>query len=56
MTVPVTEQDLREAMRDRRTWQPGHPERQAWSDWVTTGWQGLYPADGAARPMVWVRP
>lgn len=56
MTVPVTEQDLREAMRDRRYWQPGHPERQAWSDWVTTGWQGLYPADGAARPMVWVRP
>lgn len=56
MTVPVTEQDLREAMRDRRYWQPGHPERQASSDWVTTGWQGLYPADGAARPMVWVRP
>ncbi len=56
MTVPVTEQDLREAMRDRCYWQPGHPERQAWSDWVTTGWQGLYPADGAARPMVWVRP
>ena len=28
-------------MRDPRYWQPGHPERQAFSDWVTEGWQVL---------------
>ena len=40
-TVPITEADLKRAMRDPRYWQSGHPEREDWSAWVTEGWQGL---------------
>jgi hypothetical protein len=54
-TVRVTEQDLRGAMRDERYWRSGHPERAAFVGWVTDGFRGLYPADGAARGAVWVR-
>jgi len=54
-TVRVTEQDLRGAMRDERYWRSGHPERAAFAGWVTDGFHGLYPSDGAARSAVWVR-
>ena len=54
-TVRVTEQDLRGAMRDERYWRSGHPERAAFVGWVTDGFRGLYPSDGAARVAVWVR-
>jgi pimeloyl-ACP methyl ester carboxylesterase len=37
----VTEGDLRAAMRDPRYWQPGHPEREAWNDWVSEGFRAL---------------
>lgn len=30
----LTEADLRTAMRDRRYWQSGHPERAAYGAWV----------------------
>lgn len=39
--VPITEASLRAAMRDKRYWQTGHPERDAYSDWVTGGWSAL---------------
>jgi hypothetical protein len=54
-TVRVTEQDLRGAMRDERYWRSGHPERTPFVGWVTDGFRGLYPSDGAARVAVWVR-
>jgi hypothetical protein len=48
-TIRVTETDLRAAMRDRRYWQPGHPERAAFGDWVTEGWQRLHGPDAATE-------
>lgn len=53
--VKITEQDLRSAMRDPRYWRSGQPEREAFSGWVTRGWQGLYPRDSDARSAVWVQ-
>lgn len=44
-TVRITEADLRQAMRDRRYWQAGHPERHAYVNWVTEGWQALGDAE-----------
>lgn len=38
---PLTEKGLRSAMRDRRYWQSGHPEREAYVAWVTRGWRAL---------------
>jgi len=32
--LPITEADLRQAMRDPRYWQAGHPERAAFNAWV----------------------
>jgi hypothetical protein len=55
-TISVTEQDLRGAMGEERYWRPGHPERAAFTAWVSGGFRGLYPADGPARGAVWVRP
>lgn len=54
-TIRVTEENLRAAMRDERYWRSGHPERQAFVEWVTSGYRGLYPQDGATRISVWVR-
>jgi hypothetical protein len=51
-TVRVTEQDLRGAMRDERYWRSGHPERTPFVGWVTDGFRGVYPSDGAARVAV----
>jgi hypothetical protein len=42
-TLPINEAALREAMRDRRYWQPGHPERERYGAWVT----GAAPDQGA---------
>lgn len=44
-------------MRDPRYWTSGHPERRAYTDWVTEGWQRLASsphrtADGAATVFV----
>jgi hypothetical protein len=52
----LTEADLRAAMRDRRYWLAGHPERAAYGAWVGEGWRALYPDGGQARMSVWVRP
>lgn len=55
MPVRITEADLRKAMRDARYWQAGHPERAAFSTWVTDGYRALHPSDAAPRASVWVR-
>ena len=39
--MPLTETGLRSAMRDRRYWQSGHPEREAYVGWVSRGWRAL---------------
>lgn len=52
----LTEADLRAAMRDRRYWQAGHPERATYGAWVGEGWRALNPDGGPARAAVWVRP
>ncbi len=44
-TIRIREGDLRAAMRDRRYWQPGHPERADHAAWVTEAWQRLYGDD-----------
>jgi hypothetical protein len=54
-TVAVTEQDLRAAMRDPRYWNASNPERAAFSQWVTEGFQALFPAGNAPKGVVQVR-
>jgi hypothetical protein len=44
-TVRMTEAGLRQAMRDRRHWQAGHPERHAYVNSVTEGWHALVDAE-----------
>jgi acetyl esterase/lipase len=46
-TVRMREAELRAAMRDRRYWQPGHPERADYASWVSEGWQRLHGPDAA---------
>jgi hypothetical protein len=48
----ITEADLRTAMRDPRYWQAGHPERQAFNDWVGEGWRALSAVEGAGDTRV----
>jgi hypothetical protein len=57
-SIPLTDLDLKQAMKDRRYWEPGNPERAGFHDWVTKGWEALYPADGKAPASgtAWVRP
>jgi hypothetical protein len=55
-TIRVTEQNLRNAMGDERYWRANHPQRERFAAWVSGGFRGLYPSDGAARGAVWVRP
>lgn len=55
--IPMTEATLRQAMRDRRYWQPGHPDREDYAGWVTAGWRALgtsphRSADGTAVVFV----
>ncbi|MBO1077587.1 hypothetical protein [Roseomonas haemaphysalidis] len=45
-------------MRDPRSWQSGHPERSAYSAWVSDGWQALGKASSGGRTaegLVFVR-
>ena len=51
----ITEADLRGAMREPRDWQPHHPERDAFTTWVTKGWYSLMPRDASAKGSVRVR-
>ncbi len=53
--IRINEADLRQAMREPRYWQSGHPERPAFTSWVTDGFRGLYPSDSANRQSVWVK-
>lgn len=57
-SIPLTDLDLKDAMGDPRYWDPGNPERAGFHDWVTKGWEALYPADGKgpAGGTAWVRP
>jgi hypothetical protein len=52
--IRITEADLRQAMREPRYWRSGHPERTAFTGWVTEGFRGRYPCDAAPRQSVWV--
>ncbi|MBY0337188.1 MAG: hypothetical protein K2X11_11280 [Acetobacteraceae bacterium] len=53
----MTEGDLRAAMRDPRYWQPGHPEREAWNNWVSEGYSALVREEqGGGSGAVTVRP
>lgn len=54
-TLPTTEAALREAMRDRRHWQPGHPDRERYAARVTEGWRALVEAEAAGTQEVKVR-
>lgn len=54
--IPVTSSDLRHAMRDRRYWQPGHPEQAAYHAWVSDGWRRVTEGEAAGDGMVWVAP
>lgn len=53
--ISITEADLRQAMRDPRYWQAGHPERAVFNAWVTQGWQSLYPQVGGGASAGTVR-
>ena len=57
-SIPLTDLDLKQAMRDPRYWEPGHPERAGFHDWVTKGWEALYPSNGQGQAggTAWVRP
>jgi hypothetical protein len=57
-SIPLTDLDLKNAMGDPRYWDPGNPERAGFHDWVTKGWEALYPANGErpAGGTAWVRP
>lgn len=53
----IDEGELRRFMRDPRYRQSGHPERQAYVDWVTRGFQALYGEGNASKAgSVWVEP
>ena len=51
----ITESDLRQAVRDPRYWQPGHPERAEYAAWVTEGWQALARGEAGGTRQVRVR-
>lgn len=48
-TVRIREGDLRAAMRDRRYWQAGHPERATYAAWVSEGRQRLHGPDATTE-------
>ncbi len=54
--IPLSAADLRQAMRDPRYWQPGHPEQAEYHAWVGGALRQLRAAE--ARPnangLVWV--
>ena len=51
----VTETDLRQAMRDPRYWQAGHPERADYAAMVMDGWQALAQGEAGGTRQVRVR-
>jgi hypothetical protein len=51
----ITSASLREAMRDPRYWQQGHPDRTGYSAWVTQGFRALHDAETEGRDVVHVR-
>ena len=51
----ITETALRQAMRDPRYWQAGHPERADYAAWVTEGWQALAQGEASGTRQVRVR-
>jgi hypothetical protein len=53
--VPVTEESLRAAMRDPRYWRPGEPEREAYAQWVTEGWDAFVRGGEGRNGVVRVR-
>lgn len=54
--IPVTSSGLRQAMRDRRYWQPGHPGRAGRQAWVSDGWRRLAKGGSGGDGVVWVAP
>lgn len=57
-SVPLTASRLRQAMRDPRYWQSGHPERTDYRAWVSDGWRQLQTAESQPNSdgLIWVRP
>lgn len=56
--IPLTETGLRSALRDRRYWQSGHPERETYVGWVSRGWRALEGSpyqDPSGSPVVFVQ-
>lgn len=55
--IPINETALRRAMGTETYRQSGHPERQAFSDWVRNGFSAVFPADrpGSSGGTVFVR-
>lgn len=54
-TIDMTEQDIRNAMRDPRYWQAGNPERSDYTRWVGEGWRQTGNGSGDGTAIVQVR-
>lgn len=54
-TISLNRADLRQAMRDPRYWQSGHPERADYRGWVTDAWR-QHQAGAGGDGVVWVKP
>lgn len=44
--VTITSADLRRAVADERYWNPAHPEREAYTGWVTDNFKALHGPGG----------
>ena len=54
--IPVSAFDLRQAMRDPRYWQSGHPERREYNAWVEGAFRQLHEGESGSDGLVWVEP
>jgi hypothetical protein len=54
--IPVSASDLRQAMRDPRYWQSGHPERGDYTTWVEGAFRQLHEGPANSDGLVWVNP
>lgn len=54
--IPVSASDLRQAMRDPRYWQSGHPERGDYTTWVEGAFRQLHEGPANSDGLVWVHP
>jgi hypothetical protein len=54
--IPVSASDLRQAMRDPRYWQSGHPERGDYTKWVEGAFRQLHEGPANSDGPVWVSP